>query len=374
MSRSLLVVAGGASGDRAGAAVVRHLTGVRVFGFGGGALEAEGIELLADLRDTASLGFADARRTLGMARAYATLRAAIARRKPTAALLVTYTKPNARLARSLWTAGTPVLWYGAPPLWAWRATNSTALGRHVDRMALMLPFEEKIWRDLGVDAHYVGHPALEERCGDRVSARELFGMTPRAWAIAILPGSHAEEVRRLLPEALGAYQLFRREYASVDARVLLASTLDPVTRAWARALAASSHVEVVDVDARAGLAYALPAFDVALSAGGTVSLECAIARVVPIVCHRVGLAARSFARAFSKAPYVGLPNIVLGRTAFPELVQRQASAPQIADVLGRVLTERETFLRACADVETALGGRNSASANVARMLQPWLEA
>ena len=372
-SGGLLVVAGEASGDRAGAAVISHLPGVRAFGLGGGALAAEGVELLADLRDSTAMGVAEvARRALGVARAYAVLRAASAHRKPAAALLVNYTEFNARLAQSLWAGGTRVLWYGAPQVWAWRSKRGVPLRRHLDRMAVMLPFEEKIWRNIGVDAHYVGHPALEERRGDRVAARELLGMTPRAWAVAILPGSRPHEVRRLLDPMLTAYEGVRRDFASVDARILLAASLDPETRAWARATAATFHVDVVDVDPRAGMAYALPGFDAALCASGTASLECALARAIPIVCYRVGWATELGARAFITTPHVALPNILLGRSAFPELLQRNASASRMKDALVNVLEERVTYLGACTEVEAALGDRISASSTVARMLEPWL--
>jgi lipid-A-disaccharide synthase len=369
----LLVVAGEASGDRAAAAVLSHLPGIRAFGLGGGALAAEGVELLADLRDTTALGVAEvARRAVGVARAYAVLRAASAHRRPAAALLVNYTEFNARLAESLWENGARVLWYGAPQIWAWRSKRAIPLRRHLDRMAVMLPFEEKLWRDVGVDAHYVGHPALEERRGDRVAARELLGMTPRAWAVAILSGSRPHEVRRLLEPMLTGYERVRRDLASVDARILLAPSLDPKTRAWARAAAAAFHVEVVDVDARAGISYALPAFDAALCASGTASLECALARVIPIVCYRVGWATELGARMLLTTPYVGLPNILLGRAAFPELLQRHANASRMTDALGHVLRHRDTFLGACAEIETALGEEKTASLSVARMLEPWL--
>lgn len=370
----LLVVAGEASGDRAGAAVVAHLPRtIRAFGMGGGALAGEGVELVADLRETTALGVAEvARRAYGVARAYAHVRAAVALRKPIAALLVNYTEFNARLAESLWASGTRVLWYGAPQVWAWRSGRAIPLRRHLDRMAVMLPFEEPLWRGFGVDAHYVGHPALEERRTDRVAARELLGMTPRAYAVAILPGSRPHEVRRLLTPMLAGYEKVRRDLASVDARVLLAPSLDAATRAFAYATAASFHVEVVDVDARAGMAYALPAFDAALCASGTASLECALARAVPIVCYRVGWATELGARAFITTRNVALPNILLGRGAFPELLQRHATASRMTDALANVLDERESFLGACAEVERVLGDHVSASQTVARMLEPWL--
>jgi lipid-A-disaccharide synthase len=370
----LLVVAGEASGDRAGAAVVAHLPeGVRAFGMGGAALAAEGVELVADLRDTTALGVAEvARRAVGVARAYAHLRAATALRKPVAALLVNYTEFNARLAESLWASGTRVLWYGAPQVWAWRSSRAVPLRRHLDRMAVMLPFEEELWRKVGVDAHYVGHPSLEEMRGDRVSAREALGMTPRAWGVAILPGSRPHEVRRLLEPMLAGYERVRREHASVDARILIAPSLDTTTRAWLRATADAARVDAIEIEARAGMGSILPAFDAALCASGTASLECALARAVPVVCYRVGWATELGARMFVTTPHVALPNILLGRGAFPELLQRQATPTRMSEELARVLEGRESFLGPCDEVEKVLGGKASASLTVARMLEPWL--
>ncbi len=379
-SHDLLVVAGEASGDRAGAAVItalgRSMAG-RAFGMGGGALEREGVHLVADLRDTTALGVGEvARRAYGVARAFSRIRAAIAKRRPAAALLVNYTEFNSRIAAVLWARGTRVLWYGAPQVWAWRSGRVTPLRRHLDRMAVMLPFEEELWRSFGVDAHYVGHPAMEERTKPlaeaRVEAREMLGMTQLAPAVAILPGSRPHEVRRLLGRMLAAYENVRRDLASIDARVLLAPSLDEKTRAWARTTAEACRVDVAAVDARAGLSYALPAFDAALCASGTASLECALARAVPIVCYRVGLATEPFARALVTTPWVALPNVLLQRAAFPELLQRHANASRMEDSLVHVLDERASFLDACAEVEAALGNKRHAANEVARMLEPWL--
>jgi lipid-A-disaccharide synthase len=179
-------------------------------------------------------------------------------------------------------------------------------------------------------------------------------------------------VRRLLEPMLAGYEPVRRDLASVDARVLLASSLDARTREWARAAAQKYGVDVVDVDARAGMAYMLPAFDVSLCASGTASLECALARAVPIIAYKVGFATELGARALLATPWIGLPNVLLGRGAFVELLQRSAAATRISDELGRVLDEREPFLRACDEVEVALGDRAHASREVARMIAPWL--
>jgi len=370
---SLLVVSGEASGDRAAAAVIARLPGVRAFGLGGAAMAAEGVELLADLRGSTALGLGEAAARAGsvLAAWRATVRAARDRR-PDAALLVNYTEYNARLAPRLHAAGVRVLWYGAPQVWAWRRDRAGSLRRGVDRMAVMLPFEEEIWRAAGVDAHYVGHPALEGAPLDRKAARAALGLTPYAAAVAILPGSRPHEVRRLLEPMLDAYEQVRADRASVDGRVLVAASLDDGARARIRAACASRRVPTFDVDARAGAIGVLPAFDAALCASGTASLEAALARAIPVVAYRVGVTTELAARALLRTAHVALPNVLLGRPAFTELLQRQARADQMALALADALDRRAALVVECGEVEKALGGARRPSAAVARMLAPWL--
>jgi len=373
----LLVVAGEASGDRAAAAVLARLTEMgaplRAFGLGGAALAASGMELVTDLRHTTALGVGEvARRAWDIALGHRRLMQALGRRKPRVALLVNYSEYNARLAPSLRARDIRVLWYGAPQIWAWRPGRARILRRSVDRMAVMLPFEEPLWRDQGVDAHYVGHPAREGVVMHRELARTHLGLTPLAACVAIMPGSRPHEVMSLLRPMLEGFDRVRRDRASVDGRVLLASSLDPRTRADATLLARSMHVPVYEVDAQLGATSVLEAFDATLCASGTAALEATLARAVPIVAYRVGLATELAARVFLGTPNVALPNVLLGRRAFAELLQREVQPKRFAQELARALDGRRELLLACDEVETILGAARTPSQEVARMLVPWL--
>jgi len=370
---SLLVVAGEASGDRAAAAVVARLEGVHAFGLGGPALAAAGAELVGDLRESTALGVGEAAARAGsVLRAWRNIVRITRARPPLAALLVNYSEFNTRLAPVLHAAGVRVLWYGAPQVWAWRPGRVARLRPSVDRMAVVLPFEETLWRSGGVDAHYVGHPSLETPRLDRQAARRALGMTPLAAAVAVLPGSRPHEVRRLLIPLLDAYERVRSDRASVDARVLLAAGLDASSRGWVRDLCLERRVGTFDVDPRLGAMNVLPAFDVSLCASGTVSLEAALARAVPIVAYRVGLATELTARLLVRTPHVALPNVLLGRRAFPELLQRDVRADRLARALADALDQRPALVRACDEVEARLGPERAPSLTVARMLSPWL--
>ncbi len=369
----LLVVAGEASGDRAAAAVVRALGDVSAFGFGGGALRAAGVELLGDLRYTTALGVTE---TLGRAydllSIYRKLVASARDRRPRAALLVNYTEFNLCLAGALRPLGIRILWYGAPQIWAWRKGRARTLRGRVDRLCVLLPFEEPLWREEGVDATYVGHPAMEAPLLGRDQAREELGLTNRAWAIALLPGSRPHEVRSLLQPMLVAYERVRHERASIDGRVFLAPSLDPSTLSWAVDACASAKLEIVHVDATEGLGSVLPAFDVALCASGTVALEAAIANAVPVVAYRVSLGTELVARALVRTPYYALPNVLLGRRAFDELLQRDAEPRAMEEAVTRALKRRDEALIACAEIVDLLDPGRKPSAAVARILRPWL--
>jgi lipid-A-disaccharide synthase len=375
----LLVVAGEQSGDRAAASVLAALRAggadVSPFGLGGGACEAQGMELVSDLRDSTALGVGDvAVRAYGIARAWLRVAHAAMWRRARAALLVNYTEFNTLLAAKLHARGVRVLWYGAPQIWAWRARRAEPLRRTIDRMALMLPFEEQMWRERGVDAHYVGHPAVETTWMDRVAAREAMGLTPYARTVAILPGSRPHEVERLLGPMLEAYERVRSDRASIDGRVLLAPSLDEGTRARALARAAAMSVEVIEMDARVGAAPCLRAFDAALCASGTAALEAALARATPIVVYRVDKLTEIAARRLLHTSHIALPNVLLGEAAFPELLQREAHPKRIAQALARAIDARSTLVRACDRVAQALGDKATPSRDVARMLAPWLTA
>jgi lipid-A-disaccharide synthase len=286
---------------------------------------------------------------------------------------VNYSEFNARLAPRLQAAGVRVLWYIAPQVWAWRPRRREALRRCVDRMAVVLPFEETLWRCAGVDAHYVGHPALETARLARPVARETLGLTPFASAVALMPGSRPHEVRRLLEPMLDGYERVRKDRASVDGRVLVAASLDSATREWLRRHCEARRVGTADVDPRLGATPVLPAFDVALCASGTASLEAALARAVPVVAYRVGLATEITARALLRTRNVALPNVLLRRRVFTELLQREVTPQRLADALCDALDGRNVLLAACDELESTLGDARTPSARVARMLAPWLD-
>lgn len=368
---TLLVSAGEGSGDAMAAPVVRALGGP-AFGLGGRALAAAGAELSVDLASVTGMGIgAVLAKAPAIARAARRLLVEARERRARAALLVGYSEFNAWLGPRLRELGVRVLWYAPPQIWAWRAGRAPGLRRAVDRMAVVLPFEEALWRNHGVDAHFVGHPSLERSQVPRDAVRQRLGLTPWAEYVALLPGSRPHEVRRHLGPMLDALALLRAERGALDARVVVAPALGPSDAAWATRRAHASGVGVIESSAPA----VLPAFDVALAASGTVTLECVAAEVPPVIGYRAGAVTELVARRMLSVDHIGLPNLVLGERVFPELVQASFTAEHLAEQAGKLLDERARFVRACRDVRATLApaAEPAPSAHVARLVAPWLK-
>jgi lipid-A-disaccharide synthase len=362
-----LVVAGEASGDVMAARVVSQL-GVSSCGMGGRELDRAGTELWFGVVSRGARGlFGPLGELPSLMRAYRTLLERTRSLGIKAALLVGFSEFNARLGVALRRRGVRVLWYAPPQIWARRPRRARALKRSSDRMALLFPFEVAAWREAGADAEYVGHPAIESHPPDRETLANALGLDPGAGTLALLPGSRAHEVRRMLPVFLETTRRLSVQRPGLQTRLLLSRTSLPNNVAhWAAHRARSSGVEVLDGSDR------LAAFDVALCTSGTATLECVLSEVVPCIAYKTDRLVARLAKRLVNVEHVGLPNLVLGRRAFPEHLQKDANAENLQRSANLLFDEISTHRRACRDVRTTLAARSSPSERVAQLLVPWL--
>lgn len=354
---TVLVVAGEASGDLRGAELVAAMRalvpGLRVTGVGGERLRAEGQEVLVRAEEISTMGltevFSSAGRILG---AFRLVRDAIEGRsgdRPDLVVLIDLPDFNLRLAPIARRAGVPVLYYVSPQVWAWRRWRVRQLARNVDRLAVVFPFEEEIYRGLA-DVTFVGHPALDTVKPTRPAAetRARYGLDPSRPLVALLPGSRAAEVRSLLPEMLRAIDVLRAD-VEVDAVLALASEeLRPlVVKSVGRMPVVSG--ETWDLVA---------ASDLVLCASGSATLETALLERPMVVSYRLSPLTWAVARLLVRVPFVAMPNLVLGRRAVPELLQHEATAGRMAAEARAILLDpaRAAAMRAdLASVRARLG-------------------
>ncbi|MFO0762036.1 MAG: lipid-A-disaccharide synthase [Byssovorax sp.] len=378
MSDEILVVAAEASGDRIAALAARALAarGHAVYGAGGPACRAAGVSLFADTESLGAMGVTDVLRRIPLlASVLARLADRVRRSPPRAALLVNATELSRRLAPLLRALGVRVLWCVAPQVWAWRPGRLHALRGAIDRLAVILPFEEPLWRDAGVDAHYVGHPSLDVPAPPRGEMRARLGIADGATAIAVLPGSRPGEVRRLAdPLAQAAARLAGEGHS---AAMILAPGLPAEAQALARGAAARARLPVVMGDPDHGAAPLLPAFDLTLTASGTASLEAALAGAAPVVAYRLDAPSYALARLLVRTPHIALPNVLLGRRAYPELVQDEVTPAALAAAGKSLLLQRSSREALPGELRALLRPPSATAAapfgeRLARLMDPWL--
>jgi lipid-A-disaccharide synthase len=336
---SILLVAGESSADRYGARLAAKIRGLfpdrnlRFFGTGGDAMKDAGVELLCHLRDLASIGPAEAVQHLAVYyRTFRRLRAACRERRPPVAVLLDFPEFNLRLAKTLKRLGIKVIYYVSPQLWAWRRGRIKAVRRYVDRMLVILPFEEEYYRERGVRVDYVGHPLLEDLCAcpDRERFLRGAGLDPAAKTVAILPGSRRREVEYILPVLLEAGLALLKQLPA-QFLVSVAPSIEPsqVDRICDGILAGNAYrgrFRTTAAEARSVLACS----DFAFVKSGTSTLEAALAGNPFLVTYRISALSWKLGSLLVSAPYKGLVNLIAREEIVPEYLQGNATPEALA--------------------------------------------
>lgn len=362
----ILVVAGEASGDTHAAELVAALRARRpdltFFGMGGARLAAQGVELLFDAREVSVMGITEVLpRIPRILQILKGLAEAAAERKPDVAILVDIPDFNLRLAKKLKALGIPVAYYVSPMIWAWRRGRVRTIKRLVDRMLCILPFEEDFYREAGVSARYVGSPVVEQvPSPDTATAfRERLGLSKDAPTLALLPGSRMSEIRRLLPDMVGAAKRLSAERPGLQVVVPLAPTID---REEITSRFEGSGVTPILVEGRAP--EVVGASDAAVVASGTAVLEAGLMQRPLVVVYRVSLITYWVGRLMLKVAFVSLINLLAGRRVVPELLQGEMTPERIAEEVRRVWipgAPREEMLQGLAEMRGRLGETGAAT-------------
>jgi lipid-A-disaccharide synthase len=363
--REILIVAGEASGDLHASAVAASIRALRpdipLTGIGGDRMREAGVALIEHADRLAVMGFVEVLKHVPQhARLLRRLRRRLAAGDVGLVILVDYPGFNMRVAAAAKRAGVPVLYFITPQVWAWHASRLTKLARLVTKAAPILPFEEALLREHGIDATFVGHPLLD-RVGelpDRDEARRSLGLAPDARVLALFPGSRAQEIERHLDDFVATARELQRRIPGLEVRVSVAPTvtLDPARCPFPMVRSASYTV--------------FRAADAALCKSGTTTLEAAVAGCPLVVAYRTNAVTYALARRLVTIPHIGLVNVVAGRGIAREFVQDALQPSAVADALEPLLdpasAERAAMLAALGDVRRTLG-EPGAAGRVARL-------
>jgi lipid-A-disaccharide synthase len=356
MSRGLrlVLVAGEASGDLHGAALVRALRARRpdleVAGIGGAELRRAGMRTVVDASHVATMGFSEAFGSLGrLVSAYRAVVALLDRERPDLVVLIDYPEFNLMVARQAKRRGIPVFYFIGPQVWAWRRGRVRKIRRRVDRMGLVFPFEPALYNDGREIAAFIGHPLLDAARATRPRAetRRRYGLDPERPLLALLPGSRQKEIGYLLEPMRAAAEILAGE------RWQAALALAPGLAEEEVAALGSGSAAIALV--RADTYNLLAAADAAIVASGTATLESALLGCPMVIVYRMARLTYWLARLLVRVKWIGMPNILLDRAVFPELIQDEVRGETLAAAVRSLGARREELAGALAEVRARLG-------------------
>jgi lipid-A-disaccharide synthase len=300
-------------------------------------------------------------------RAYSLLKKIIRTTPPDLLILIDYPEFNLRLAKVAKSAGVKVLYYISPQVWAWRVGRVKKIGRLVDMMAVVFPFEVPFYEREGVPVTFVGHSLVDtvKPSMERAEALDRFGLDPSRKTVGLFPGSRRGEIKNLMATIIDAAVILHREHPELQFILPLAPSLaKPDIDPYLKTLPFEVKVvegEVYDV---------MQVCDAIISVSGTVTLEAALMETPMVIIYRVSPLSYEIGKRLIRVDHIGLCNIVAGERIVKELIQDDADPGLIAAEVNRLLNDREyagemrTRLR---QVRSRLG-KGGGAANAARVV------
>ena len=332
----LALVAGEASGDLLAALMLEGLQQrwpqLIAQGIGGPRMAGQGFQAWWPHHKLAVRGYAEVlrhyREIVGIRRQ---LRERLLADPPSMFIGVDAPDFNLDLAADLKAAGIPAVQFVCPSVWAWRPERVVKIGRSVDHVLCLFPFEPDLLRHHGIDATFVGHPlaSVIPLQPDRLAARRQLGLDPKVPVLAVLPGSRASEVKYLAERFLCAARLLAQRHPGLQVVLPVAGGLRAQVEQIVARVGAVPGLQLIDGQSHAVLA----ACDLTLVASGTATLEAALFKRPMVIAYNMHPVSWWLMRGKKLQPWVGLPNILAGEFVVPELLQDQATPQALADAL-----------------------------------------
>lgn len=386
----IMIIAGESSGEFYGAFLARSITalspGARIIGVGGDRMAEAGVELIS--RISSSFGLIEAIKTYReLKKTFRMAVAALSSFLPQVLVLIDYPDFNLRLAAEAKKMGIKVLYYVSPQVWAWRKGRIYKISRLVDRMAVILPFEEDLYRETGLSCEFVGHPIVDEiseiigregfSLADlgsptlKVRMKQKLGLDPARPVITVMPGSRQHEISRLLPVLAQAISRWQDKYPEYQCAIPVAPNID---KKLFEDAALPTECRLI----QQGATEALAASDAAVIASGTSTLQAALLKTPMLVVYKLSPLTFFVGRLVVKVGHISLVNLLLEKSVkvesglrISELLQDNASVANIFSELRNMIGSRkhQDEMRSQLDKIIELYKDKNASARVAEMVR-----
>lgn len=327
MLERLMIVSGESSGELYGALLAKTLKdrnpNITIIGVGGDRMQTAGVNLIS--RISSSFGVTEAIKTYSeIKRTFKKVVSALKSFNPQVIVLIDYPDFNIKVAKEAKKLGIKVLYYVSPQVWAWRRGRVNTLGKLVDEMAVILPFEEEIYRNANIPCKFVGHPILDEIREEirtigyslqdlestelKTAVRKWLGLIPDRPVMTLMPGSRAHEIKRLLPVMSAVIREMKKRYPDYQFAMPIAPNLSHD---------ALSRINELKKDTHHALHFThhaiktLIASDLAVIASGTSALQAALVGVPSVVVYKLSPLTYFIGRLIVKVKHISLVNILL---------------------------------------------------------------
>ena len=374
-----MISAGEASGDLHAANLVTALhkidPTISVHGMGSDRMRDAGVDLLYDCRDIAVMGIIEVlAKWSTIMGALDILKDSLASNPPDLLILVDYQEFNMKLAKAAKKLGIKTLFYIGPQVWAWRSHRVKKIGRYIDMMAVLFPFEEAFYKKANMPVRFVGNPLVDEVKANMSieAANTKFELAPDVKTIGLFPGSRRSEICRLLPTQLASADLIHQQYANTQFIIPLAKSvslkeLQPMLAPYSHLSIHIVHSHIHDV---------MQCCHSIIVASGTATLEIALMKTPMVIIYKMSNLTYKIMKRMITIDHVGLPNIVAGEEVIKELLQDDANPEKISSEILLLLNDKNYHQQVVSKLESirnklgTSGGSDKVAALAFEMLQP----
>jgi len=334
--------AGESSGDQHAANMFlelkKHQPDIQGIGMGGAKMAQAGIDVRYDSSQIAVIGLVEVLRHYGeIRRALKLMQQMVSEQRPDLLVCVDYKEFNFKLARYAKQQGIKVLFYVSPQVWAWRPGRVKKYGQVIDMMAVIFPFETAYYDAENVPVHYVGHPSVDKVHPLRTKAEDMaqYKLNHGKPVVGLLPGSRGNEIKRMLPVMLKAAEQVQ---LSLPETQFILPQADSISDALLADYLSQSPVKITVIKNQP---YdVMQCCDAIMTTSGTATLEIALLTVPMVIAYKLSTLTYWVGRWLVNTPFIGLPNIIAGKSIVKELIQHEASADNLAAEVQRILTDK----------------------------------
>jgi lipid-A-disaccharide synthase len=369
VAKRLYFVAGEASGDEHGAALMRSFRDLAP----DSEFHGRGGPLMRQIAGEALLNWSDVAAVVGLwevVKRYGYFRKEFQRTldeiefvDPDAVVLIDYPGFNLRLARALRKRSPrlKIIYYISPQVWAWNRGRIRQMARFLDLMLCIFPFEAELYNQSGLRTIFVGHPMIENL------AQRRTGEARDPNLIGLFPGSRSREVKKIFPVMLGAATEIVMQCPGTRFEVAGASaSLSAEIQILLANSSLRERVQIATGDASGLMQRALAG----MVASGTATLEAAYFRLPFVLVYKVSWPTYFAARLLMKTNYLGMPNVLAGREIVPEFLQHEARPKAISRALLRLMNDPSAREQMISEFDAIIEklGETGASAKAARAI------